>query len=494
MADTPIKIVQGNWFGITQSLQKVEWEGETQETVPYEPVEGDEIHVFLSGSCVANSRFSSHEMGNVSVDGNEISYDNNGTLPLGLYDIEIRIVLSDGKKLRSIQKNKIQIVKSNKEAGIPEGAEFGVDTFTVDSAIFMYVPTKGDDGKSAYEIYLDNAPAGQTPMTEAQWLASLKGPKGDKGDTGAQGATGLQGPQGPQGLPGQAGSDGSDGVGVEDVELNNNNSLTFTLTDGSTITTDPIHISGGGGSGGQDGVGIDSISVVESAADGDNNVVTITLTNSDTYTFNVKNGSKGSTGAPGQPGAAGSDGHTPYISNGYWFINDENTGVKAVGEDGIDGTTPIITASAEISNTSGNPSVSVSNIGTVAEPEFHFSFSGLKGESGGSSGGEANVIDEIQVNGAKINPVNKVVNINSIPAGIIQSTTSYNFSFVTNTDKNNWNGKTDKVQNATNGHLAGLDTNGNLTDGGFAIVTMTQVQYDALSTPDSNTIYLITES
>ena len=32
---------------------------------------------------------------------------------------------------------------------------------------------KGDDGKSAYQLYVDTVPAGQTPMSLPQWLASL---------------------------------------------------------------------------------------------------------------------------------------------------------------------------------------------------------------------------------------------------------------------------------------------------------------------------------
>lgn len=43
---------------------------------------------------------------------------------------------------------------------------------------------KGDDGKSAYQVYLDTVPQGEEPMSEQDWLASLKGDKGDKGDDG----------------------------------------------------------------------------------------------------------------------------------------------------------------------------------------------------------------------------------------------------------------------------------------------------------------------
>ena len=53
----------------------------------------------------------------------------------------------------------------------------------------------GEDGKSAYEIAVENGFVG----TEAEWLESLKGadgPPGEKGDQGDQGLQGLQGPPG----------------------------------------------------------------------------------------------------------------------------------------------------------------------------------------------------------------------------------------------------------------------------------------------------------
>lgn len=39
-------------------------------------------------------------------------------------------------------------------------------------------------GKSAYEIYKDNVPAGSTILTESEWLNTLKGQKGDRGEKG----------------------------------------------------------------------------------------------------------------------------------------------------------------------------------------------------------------------------------------------------------------------------------------------------------------------
>lgn len=84
----------------------------------------------------------------------------------------------------------------------------------------------GSNGKSAYQIWLDNGNVG----TEEEYLASLKGEKGDtgeqgpqgeqgpKGDTGAtgekgeQGIQGEQGPQGEQGIQGPKGDTGEQGI------------------------------------------------------------------------------------------------------------------------------------------------------------------------------------------------------------------------------------------------------------------------------------------
>lgn len=76
----------------------------------------------------------------------------------------------------------------------------------------------GADGRSAYEVAVDNGFSG----TETEWLASLKGEKGDKGDKGEPGApgtgggTGPEGPQGPEGPAGRDGVDGRDGIDGDD--------------------------------------------------------------------------------------------------------------------------------------------------------------------------------------------------------------------------------------------------------------------------------------
>lgn len=64
----------------------------------------------------------------------------------------------------------------------------------------------GADGKSAYEIWLDNG--GDPSVTEDQWLETLVGPEGPAGPTGPEGPRGLPGNNG---MPGRQGSKGDKG-------------------------------------------------------------------------------------------------------------------------------------------------------------------------------------------------------------------------------------------------------------------------------------------
>lgn len=70
----------------------------------------------------------------------------------------------------------------------------------------------GADGKSAYEIAVENGFEGD----EKAWLASLKGEKGDAGAQGATGPRGPQGEQGEQGPKGETGPAGADGAPGKD--------------------------------------------------------------------------------------------------------------------------------------------------------------------------------------------------------------------------------------------------------------------------------------
>lgn len=69
------------------------------------------------------------------------------------------------------------------------------------------VATPGDDGKSAYQVAVDNGFEGSEP----EWLASLKGDKGDPGEQGPPGTDGAKGDKGDKGEPGTPGAKGDKG-------------------------------------------------------------------------------------------------------------------------------------------------------------------------------------------------------------------------------------------------------------------------------------------
>lgn len=135
--DYPIGIVRGNWFRLHHPLEKVVWAESNKTIVDYIPQEGDKLTVTLQGA------YTPYEMENVTIEGNVLKYENNGTLPCGLYDVVINVVLADGKRLRSHQDGIVKVVKTNKEASIPDYIEFGIDTYVLDGAVFMYVPNSG---------------------------------------------------------------------------------------------------------------------------------------------------------------------------------------------------------------------------------------------------------------------------------------------------------------------------------------------------------------
>ena len=74
--------------------------------------------------------------------------------------------------------------------------------------------TSGKDGRSAYEIALDNGFVG----SETAWLESLKGKDGAQGSKGDTGERGLPGEKGADGAPGK---DGVNGKSAYEVAVEN---------------------------------------------------------------------------------------------------------------------------------------------------------------------------------------------------------------------------------------------------------------------------------
>lgn len=117
----------------------------------------------------------------------------------------------------------------------------------------------------------------------------------------------------PVGEDGQQGTDGvgissivqtttsheDDGVNVVTVTLTDGNTSTFNVENGSKGSTGAQGPAGQNGQDGQDGVGINDITVEQSTFDGQANVVTVHLSDNTTKAFNVYNGHTGATGTAG---------------------------------------------------------------------------------------------------------------------------------------------------------------------------------------------------
>jgi hypothetical protein len=91
---------------------------------------------------------------------------------------------------------------------------------------------------SAYQIWLAQGNTGTTQ----DFLNTLVGPSGATGPAGAQGPIGptgpqgLQGPIGPVGPQGPTGANGQNGIGITSATPNNDGTITFTYSNGTTST------------------------------------------------------------------------------------------------------------------------------------------------------------------------------------------------------------------------------------------------------------------
>lgn len=143
----------------------------------------------------------------------------------------------------------------------------------------------GVDGKSAYEIAVDNG----YPGTEQAWLASLKGDKGDTGEPGAVGEKGEPGEKGDTGAAGKDGRDGTDGAAGRDG-VNGASAYEIAVQHGysgsETAWLESLHGADGAkgdtGASGKDGAdGFSPVAKVEKSG----SVVTITITDANGTTI-----------------------------------------------------------------------------------------------------------------------------------------------------------------------------------------------------------------
>ncbi len=203
-----------------------------------------------------------------------------------------------------------------------------------------------DTGKTG-DLYVDSESGDLYSKSESGWIKTGN-IKGAQGDTGKQGVS----------ITGVSKTASEDNVDIYTITYSDGSTSTFTVTNGvdgkpgvqgekgedghtPTITVgsngnwyvDGVDTGypatgpkGDTGVNGTDGVSI--VSVVKTDSNGEIDTYTITYSDGNTSTFTVRNGKDGS------------DGHTPEVtigSDGYWYVDGVNTGVKAKGDKGDTG-------------------------------------------------------------------------------------------------------------------------------------------------------------
>lgn len=119
------------------------------------------------------------------------------------------------------------------------------------------------------------------------------------------------------------------GTGIVSVDMNEDSSITFHMSDGTEYTTEQLKgADGDPGADGEPGVaGKDGVSPTVSTSEIDGGTRVTITDGTGEHTFDVMNGLDGGEAA------------TPEIGdNGNWFINGEDTGKPSRGETGADGT------------------------------------------------------------------------------------------------------------------------------------------------------------
>lgn len=193
--------------------------------------------------------------------------------------------------------------------------------------------TQGDDGKSAYELAVEEGFMG----TKQQWLSSLQGAVGKSAyelavENGFSGSVQqwIASLKGEDGTVGSNGQDGQDGI-TPHIDP-----FTKHWMIGETDTG--IVAEGQDGSDGQDGLnGVDGKSAYQSYVETTNDFPIKTEAQ---WIASLKgaDGINGTNGINGQDGSNGQDGVTPHIdpTTKHWMIGEIDTEVLAEGQNGSD--------------------------------------------------------------------------------------------------------------------------------------------------------------
>ena len=68
---------------------------------------------------------------------NLVSFEDDGTLPVGVYQVEVLCRNAAGKPCRYMARGKVVIVDATADAGLAPGVEFNVQSYTLEGGVFL---------------------------------------------------------------------------------------------------------------------------------------------------------------------------------------------------------------------------------------------------------------------------------------------------------------------------------------------------------------------
>lgn len=157
-----IKHVQGNVLEVhiplTIKTKTIDGGVVSEEEKPFYPNTEYPVTIELNKG---GGLLSSYE---ATIEGNVVSFRDEGLIPIGLYQLQVVCKNEDGDPMRYMVRGVVEIVDATAEAGIEEGIEFNAEAYTLDGAIFSIARgpqgpkgDKGDPGTTDYNE-LENKP------------------------------------------------------------------------------------------------------------------------------------------------------------------------------------------------------------------------------------------------------------------------------------------------------------------------------------------------
>lgn len=110
------------------------------------------------------------------VEGNMMSFADNGELPTGTYSVTVLCYDQQEQPCRYMVRSKIKVVYATKDAGIEAGTEFDSTDYSLDAAVFFYAKgDKGEDFEMQTVDEYESTVASLTPNVYHKWgeVASL---------------------------------------------------------------------------------------------------------------------------------------------------------------------------------------------------------------------------------------------------------------------------------------------------------------------------------